>query len=84
MLPRAVIILFLLAIAYTLGSAFYYLIRDKGRGSRAVRQLSWRIGLSMLLFLMLYGAFLLGWLKPGSAGPIGHARPAAAAPAPDP
>ncbi len=33
---------------------------------------------------MLYGAFLLGWLKPGSAGPIGHARPAAAAPAPDP
>jgi len=66
-----VIIVFLLAIIWLLISAFYYLIKEKGEGQRTVWRLTWRVGLSMLLFIMLYVSFLMGWLKPGTPGPIG-------------
>jgi apolipoprotein N-acyltransferase len=69
---RIAIVVFLLFIVYLLGSAFYYLIRDKGEGKRTVRRLTWRIGLAMLLFLILYGAFLMGWLRPGGPNPINY------------
>ena len=70
MTAKLVIIVFLIAIVWSLISAFYYLIRDKGQGDRTVWRLTWRIGLSMLLLALLYGGFLLGWLEPGR-GPIG-------------
>jgi apolipoprotein N-acyltransferase len=82
MFAKITIIVFLLVIVYLLVSAFYYLVRDKGAGKRTVWQLTWRIGLSMLLFLALYGAFLQGWLQPGSGNPVRY--PAAAAQPPDP
>ena len=83
MFAKIVIIAFLLAIVYLLGSAFWFLVREKGEGTRTVWRLSWRIGLSMLLFLMLYGAFLAGWLQPGAGNPVRY--PAAESqPPPDP
>ena len=71
MISKIVIVLFLIAIVWCLFSAFYFLMRDKGEGDRVVWRLTWRIGLSMVLFLMLYGAFLLGWIEPSTPGPIG-------------
>lgn len=71
MLSKIIIIVFLLAILYTLASSFFFLVKDKGEGKRAVRRLSWRIGLSLFLFLMLYVFFRLGWIEPSSRGPIG-------------
>lgn len=68
MLTKILIIVFLLAIIYTLGSSFYFLIRDQGQGDRVVRRLSWRIGLSLLLFIGLWVAFQLGWIEPTSNG----------------
>jgi hypothetical protein len=59
-----------LTIIYTLISSFWFLVRDKGEGTRAVRRLSWRIGLSILLFALLYLAFLAGWIKPGGGNPV--------------
>jgi hypothetical protein len=70
MLARIFIIVALLVIFYALGSSFYFLIRDKGEGKRTVRRLTWRIGLSLLLFLMIIAAMSAGWLQPGSSGPI--------------
>jgi 4-hydroxybenzoate polyprenyltransferase len=65
MLVKAIIILFLLIILYSLGSALFYLVRDKKTDqTRVVKALSWRIGLSMLLFLLLMLAFALGWIQP--------------------
>ena len=69
MLIKIVIILFLLMIVYSLGSAFFFLAKDKGQGDRTVRILSWRMGLSILLFLMLWIAYRSGWIEPNS-GPI--------------
>lgn len=71
MLSKIIIIVFLLAIAWTLLSSFYYLVRDKGQGKRTVRQLTWRVGLSLALFLLLYLFFRMGWIEPSSRGPIG-------------
>ncbi|NTV97258.1 MAG: twin transmembrane helix small protein [Thiobacillus sp.] len=56
------VILVVLLILASLGQALYYLVRDRGRGDRAVRALTWRIGLSLALFLLLMAGFQLGLL----------------------
>ena len=70
MLAKVLIVIALLVIAYALGSSFYFLIRDKGEGTRTVRRLTWRVGLSLLLFMLILLAMATGWLRPGSAGPV--------------
>ena len=69
MLVKAVIILFLVVILYSLGSAFVFMIRDKGEGDRTVHRLMWRIGLSLFLLLLLFVMFQMGWIE-SSGGPI--------------
>lgn len=69
MLIKIVIILFLLLILYSLASSFFFLVRDKGQSDRTVRRLTWRVGLSLLLFVLLWGAYTLGWIEPNS-GPV--------------
>lgn len=66
---KFLVILFLLVIVYSLASSFWYLVRDKGEGDRTVRRLTWRIGLSLLLFLFLWFAYQMGWIEP-SSGPV--------------
>ena len=44
-------------------------MRDHGEGDRTVNRLTWRIGLSLVLFLLLWGAYQMGWIEPGS-GPV--------------
>jgi len=71
MLVKAVIIIFLLTILYTLGSSFYFMVKDKGEGDRTLKRLMWRIGLSIFLLFLLYIMYLLGWIEP-SGGPVNH------------
>ena len=54
MVMKILIIVFILAIIYSLGSALIFLVKDHGEGNRTVNRLSWRIGLSLVLFLFLY------------------------------
>ena len=61
---KIVIILFLVVIVYCLASGLYYLARDKGDSVRVVKALTWRIALSLLLFLSLFVAYWLGWIAP--------------------
>lgn len=70
MLTKVIVIGFLLAILYSLASSFYFLIHDKGEGDRTVRRLSWRVGLSLFLVLMLFAGFKLGWIEPRGANPV--------------
>ena len=69
MFVKAIIIIVLLTVVYTLGSSFYFMVKDKGEGDRVQKRLMWRIGLSILLLALLYLMFLLGWVK-SSGGPI--------------
>lgn len=64
MLAKLVIILFLIVILYSLGSGLFFLVRDKGRSDRVVKSLTWRIGLSLLLFILLFVAFAMGLIQP--------------------
>lgn len=69
MLVKAVIIIFLVVILYSLGSAFVFMVRDKGQGDRALHRLMWRIGLSLFLLGLLYVMFQMGWIE-SSGGPV--------------
>jgi hypothetical protein len=71
MLVKAVIIVFLLVILYTLASSFFFMVKDKGIGDRMLKRLMWRVGLSIFLLLVLYVMFLLGWIGQPQ-GPINY------------
>lgn len=61
---RVLVVLLLLAIVGSLFSGLFYLYRDRGASERTARVLTWRIGLSIALFLLLLGGFRFG-LIPG-------------------
>jgi uncharacterized membrane protein (DUF373 family) len=50
---RIIVILFLVLIVGSLFSALYFLIRDKGQGTRTVKALTVRVTLSVILFALL-------------------------------
>ena len=53
---------FALIIA-SLGSALFYLVRDRGSTRNVVRALSFRVGFSIALFLLILLAHWLGWIE---------------------
>lgn len=58
-----VAVAFILIIG-SLGSALFFLMRDKGKSNRTVHALAMRVGLSVTLFLLLLGAYKMGWIEP--------------------
>ncbi|MEK7844253.1 MAG: twin transmembrane helix small protein [Pseudomonadota bacterium] len=46
-------------ILYSLGSALYYMYKDKGQSNRMLRSLSIRIGLSLFLFIVMMISYRL-------------------------
>ena len=62
---RYVVLLALFCIMASLASGFYYMMTDKGRGDRAVRALTVRVGLSVSLFLLLMACRYFGLLEDG-------------------
>ncbi len=61
---KIVVIIFVLLILASLGSALFFLISDRGQSKRTVRALALRVGLSVALFLLLMTGYYLG-LIPG-------------------
>ena len=72
MVIKVLTILFLLVILYSLISSLIFLVRDRGEGDRTVKRLTWRIGLSLVLFIFLWVAAQFGLIELKS----GPARPA--------
>jgi uncharacterized protein with GYD domain len=58
-----VAIAFFLILA-SLGSALFFLMRDKGKSNRTVQALAMRVGLSIVLFLLILGSYKMGWIAP--------------------
>lgn len=54
------------AILASLASGLVYLFKDDHDSRRVVKALTWRIGLSIALFVLLLLAYSLGWVEPGS------------------
>jgi len=59
---RIIVILFIIVILGSLGSALYYMIRDRGTTERTVKALTVRIALSVTLFLLLMLSFHFGFI----------------------
>lgn len=65
MIVKVIVVILLLFIVYSLGSALYFLVREKNRDSaNVVRSLTWRIGLSFILFTLLFFSYWMGWIVP--------------------
>jgi hypothetical protein len=65
---RLFIILVLFAIIASLASGLYYLFKDSSDSRRTLRALTWRIGLSVALFVLLMLAHFFGLIEP-TGGP---------------
>ncbi len=61
---KLVVILILLGIVGSLGSALVYLFRDDNNSRRTVRALTWRVSLSVALFVLLLVGYWLGLIQP--------------------
>jgi hypothetical protein len=61
---KLVVILILLGIVGSLGSALVYLFRDDNGSRRTVRALTWRVSLSVGLFILLLVGYWLGLIQP--------------------
>lgn len=64
MLAKLIIIAVFLLIVFNLGSAMVYMIKDKSQSDRTMRALTWRIGLSVLAFILLFIAYATGLIQP--------------------
>ncbi|MBN1378145.1 MAG: twin transmembrane helix small protein [Gammaproteobacteria bacterium] len=71
-MAKLFIIAILLLIFASMGSALVFMLRDKGRSRRTVKALSWRIGLSVLAFLLLWIAYAAGWIQPHGIISVSH------------
>ncbi len=66
MFIKIIILIAMLIILIALASGLVFLVRDEGKTKRTVKALSWRIGLSLALFLFLILAFSFDWISPHS------------------
>ena len=64
---KLAIVIALIVILYCLISALYYLLYRKD-ALHMVKALTWRIGLSILLFALLFLAYGMGWIHPHGVG----------------
>ena len=70
MLTKAIIVIVFFGVLASLGSALYFMVKDKGGGSeRTARALSVRIGVSVGLFVMLFVLYGLGVIEPHGGRP---------------
>jgi Protein of unknown function (DUF2909) len=65
---RLLVLGILLAILVSLGSAFFHLSRGKGDSGKMLRALTWRVCLSVALFILLFIAARSGWIEPHGIG----------------
>lgn len=65
---RLIVGLVMLGIVFSLGSALFHLMKDKGDSKKMVRALTVRVALSVALFLALMAGWAAGLIQPLGAG----------------
>jgi hypothetical protein len=69
MVIKFVVVALLLVIIFSLGSAMVYMVKDRGRSTRALKALTFRIGLSLALFALLIIGYYVGIITPDTFVP---------------
>ncbi len=72
---KIIIIIAFVAIIFSLGSALFHLVKHKEQSKKTVKALTFRIGLSILLFIFLFIAIATGLIKPQGIGSRLHQQP---------
>ncbi len=67
---KIVIAIAFLLIIGSLGSALFFMMRDKGKTRNTARALGFRVGFSILLFLFILVSNQMGWIQ-ATGVPIG-------------
>lgn len=57
---KIIVLIFIVLILASLGSALYFMIRDKGGSTRTARALTWRVVFSITLFMLLMLGYHFG------------------------
>ncbi len=70
MLIKLFVVIVLFVIVFSLGSALFFMLHGRDDPERMVRALTWRIGLSIALFILLFTAYSLGLIVPHGALPV--------------
>ena len=61
---KIIVILLFLAALGSLASAMVFLVRDKGETDRTAKALTYRIGISVFIFILLMLAYFAGYIEP--------------------
>jgi hypothetical protein len=73
---KLLVFVFMALILFNLFQGLYFLVTGKGGGKNTACSLSWRIGLSFLLFLILVALKLAGIVEPHALNQTPVATPA--------
>ena len=70
MIIKSFIIIAFLLIIGSLGSALFYMVKNKGQqqSAKTAKALTFRIGLSLSLFILIFIAYATGFIKPQGIG----------------
>lgn len=82
MLPKIVIILLVLLMIISLGSAMVYMFKDRGQTDRTLNALKWRIGIWFVLLAFIVAGLKFGYITPSNS--LVPPAPATEAPAAKP
>ena len=64
MIFKTIIIALLLVVIFSLAQALRFLIRDDASSGKMLTSLTWRIGLSVFIFILLLIGQAVGWIHP--------------------
>ncbi len=67
---KLIIALLMLLMIGSLGSAFWYMIKDRGKSDRTVKALTARISIWILLLAIIVGGIYTGWITPSNTVPM--------------
>jgi hypothetical protein len=59
---KIVVVVFIILILGSLGSALYFLVKDKSASTRTVRALTWRVVFSIAIFMLLMLSYHFGFI----------------------
>lgn len=61
---KIIILLLVAFIIFNLGRGLFFLMKKDRDQLQVVKALTWRVGLSLALFILIIVAYLLGWITP--------------------
>lgn len=61
---KIAILLILALILISLAAGMFFLIKDKGKSTRTLTSLKFRVSLSVILFALIMLGFFFGWIEP--------------------